>query len=68
MRKKPKHRVEIERLIVAGHRSGVCDGEGNSVTLPDGRMIAKPRVIHDVTNASAEDTALEKLRSGWLPL
>jgi hypothetical protein len=48
MKKKPKHREEVERLIVNGHRAGVCDASGNSVTNDDGRMVARPRYVGHV--------------------
>lgn len=44
-KKKPKYREEVERLIVAGHRAGVCDREGNSVDRGDGSFKAKPCVL-----------------------
>ena len=43
MAEKPRHRELIERQIAAGHKAGICDSDGNSVTLDDGRMVKKPR-------------------------
>jgi hypothetical protein len=68
--KKPKHRQEIESLIVRAHRAGVCDSYGNSVAREDGTPMAKPRVLSDterLKDVSAEDTALAKFQAGWIP-
>lgn len=34
----------VQGAIARGHRLGVCDSEGNSVTRSDGTYVAKPRV------------------------
>jgi len=33
----------IKKMIVDGHRRGVCDSEGRHVRNKDGRPVAKPR-------------------------
>jgi len=42
---KSKGRKEIEQMIVRGHAVGMCDSDGNSTTLPDGRFVAKARRV-----------------------
>lgn len=39
----------IKRMIVAGHRRGVMDSEGNTIKNKDGRPVAKPRATGLVT-------------------
>ncbi|MCP5006527.1 MAG: hypothetical protein GY941_21695 [Planctomycetes bacterium] len=46
---KSKGRKQIEQMIVRGHQVGICDSYGNSVTMPDGRFVAKPKVHGVVT-------------------
>ncbi len=44
MAPKYRHRQnEIEAMIVAGHRAGVCDKDGNSVPGAGGLPVVKPR-------------------------
>ena len=35
----------IKKMIVDGHRRGVCDSEGRHVKNRDGRPVAKPRKL-----------------------
>jgi len=41
-----KHLAGIEDLIARGHRMGLCDSDGNSVSGEDGRMTAKPHAMN----------------------
>lgn len=66
---KYKGQEEVEAMIYRGHRLGVCDREGNSVDS-GGVPTARPYRGKDTRNlreASAEDTALEKFKTGWVP-
>jgi len=38
----------IKQKIMAGYRRGVCDSEGRTVKMPDGRPVAKPRSIYKI--------------------
>lgn len=41
-----KHLAMIEDMIARGHRMGLCDSDGNSVSGEDGRMAARPRAMN----------------------
>lgn len=61
---------EIQQTISKAYKLGVCDIDGNSYTSDTGEVKKTPRKcrrLQDAVEASAEDTALEKLRKGWVP-
>jgi hypothetical protein len=68
---KYKGKEEVEAMIYRGHRLGVCDREGNSVKDSGGVPVARPykgQATKDLKNVSAEDTALVKFKTGWVPI
>jgi len=64
MKEKSKQLKKIEQAIAKGHKIGLCDGEGNSVTLPDGRIVAKCRVMHPTRRIRYIDGELKEYKDG----
>lgn len=44
-----KQEEVIKKMIVSGHKRGVCNSEGESVRGKDGHLTARPRILKDVS-------------------
>ena len=64
MAKKSKQRAEVERAIVRGHKIGMCDASGRSVTDSTGRMVAAPRKMRPTFRMKFVDGVKHVFRDG----
>ena len=62
--KKSKSRIDVENMIYKGHRLGMCDTEGNSVSTSAG-PVAKPRSISGIKIRYCNGYKEIWTRKGW---